>query len=47
MPLGEPLPQGLAQPFTLLVMPRASGQAWGCPSPLGRWAPDLGEVRHG
>lgn len=31
--VGESLPAGMAQPFTLLVMPRSSGQSWGCERP--------------
>lgn len=31
--LGEPVPASVAQPFTLVVMPRASGQSWGCTAP--------------
>jgi len=33
--VGEPVPAELAQPFTLVVMPRASGQSWGCPAKAG------------
>jgi hypothetical protein len=36
--LGEPLPAGAAQPFTMLIMPRSSGQAWRCPAPAARGA---------
>lgn len=32
--LGEALPAGAAQPFTLLIMPRSSGQSWRCPEPV-------------
>lgn len=32
-PVGEPVPAFVPQPFTLVVMPRASGQSWGCPAP--------------
>lgn len=28
--IGEPVPPSLAQPFTFVVLPRASGRTWGC-----------------
>lgn len=31
--IGESLPAGMAQPFTMLVLPRSSGHAWGCAEP--------------
>lgn len=31
--VGEPVPASVAQPFTLIVMPRTSGQTWGCSAP--------------
>ena len=38
LPLGQPLPAGAAQPFTMLIMPRSSGQGWRCPEPAARGA---------
>jgi len=35
VPIGEPVPAELTQPFTLVVMPRTSGQNWGCPAKAG------------
>lgn len=46
-PVGEPLPAGLAQPFTLVVMPRASGQNWGCPLPAAPASSPAGRRHHG
>lgn len=31
--VGEAVPASVAQPFTFVVMPRASGQSWGCIAP--------------
>ncbi|MCL6713547.1 secretin and TonB N-terminal domain-containing protein [Pseudomonas sp. R2.Fl] len=31
--LGAPVPAQVAQPFTLLVLPRAAGYGWACPAP--------------
>ncbi|MCD9030836.1 STN domain-containing protein [Luteimonas sp. Y-2-2-4F] len=31
--LGAALPDGVAQPFTLLVLPRGAGYDWNCPAP--------------
>ena len=31
--LGAPVPAQVAQPFTLLVLPRAAGYEWACPAP--------------
>ena len=31
--IGEALPAGVVQPFTMLIMPRSSGHPWGCPEP--------------
>lgn len=31
--LDAPVPAQVAQPFTLLVLPRAAGYAWACPAP--------------
>ncbi|WP_160170682.1 STN domain-containing protein [Luteimonas huabeiensis] len=31
--LGAPVPDGIAQPFTLLVLPRGAGYHWNCPAP--------------
>jgi len=31
--MDEALPAGMTQPFTMLIMPRSSGQAWHCPEP--------------
>lgn len=36
--LGEAPPVGAAQPFTMLIMPRSSGQAWRCTQPATRGA---------
>lgn len=31
--IGESLPVGMTQPFTMLVLPRSSGHAWACAEP--------------
>lgn len=31
--IGQSLPAGMAQPFTMLVLPRSSGHAWRCDEP--------------
>jgi TonB family protein len=31
--IGEAVPVGMVQPFTMLIMPRSSGHPWNCPGP--------------
>ena len=38
IPVGEPAPPSIAQPFTFVILPKASGRSWGC-DPRGDSAP--------
>ncbi len=39
--IGEPVPPSLAQPFTFVILPKASGRSWGC-VPAGDARPAAG-----
>ena len=45
--VGEPVPASVAQPFTFVVMPRASGQSWGCVAPAVSVSAIAAGGRHG